>query len=111
MRFGIAGGLAFGFMLLGFLLVSARRVVASNAETFIVPLIAAVLILYNLTEDFSAAGGQTILIAGLLLGCFVGQSIYRSSSCNLNTMPASHWPEGKPSERVLSDSWRYSNGQ
>ncbi len=90
-RFGIAGGLAFGCMLFGFLLVSARHAVSSHEETFIVPLIAAVLILYNLTEDFSAAGGQTILIAGLLLGCFVGQRLYRSASSRQNIKPASQW--------------------
>jgi hypothetical protein len=58
-RYGIAGGLAFGCMFLGFLLVPARRATASNAETFVLPLIAAVLILYNMTEDFSSPG-QTI---------------------------------------------------
>jgi O-antigen ligase len=103
-RFGIAGGLAFGCMLFGFLLVSARRAVASNSETLIVPLIAAVLILYNLTEDFASAGGQTILIGGLLMGCFVGQRFYHSLSHNRNIMPASHWIKSKASDRVLSDA-------
>ena len=90
-RFGIAGGLAFGCMLFGFLLVSARRAVASNAETFILPLIVAVLILYNLTEDFSSVGTPTVLIGGWLMGCFVGQNFYHSASNNRNTIPASHW--------------------
>jgi hypothetical protein len=78
-RSGIAGGLAFGCMLFGFFLVSARRAVASNLETFILPLIVAVLILYNLTEDLSSASGQTLLIGGWLMGCFVGQNLYPSS--------------------------------
>lgn len=103
-RYGIAGGLAFGCMLFGFLFVSARRAAVSNAETFILPLLAIVLILYNLTEDFSSAGGQTILIAGLLMGCFVGQNLYRSASNNQNTVPADAWIKSKPGDRVVSDA-------
>jgi O-antigen ligase len=110
-RFGIAGGLAFGCMLFGFLLASARRAVASNMETFILPLIVAVLILYNLTEDFSSASVHTILIAGFLMGCFVGQTLYRSSSINRNAIPAGHWITRKPGDRVLSNAWRCSIGQ
>ncbi len=76
-RFGIAGGLAFGGMLFSFLVVSARRAVTSNLETFILPLLAAVLILYNLTEDFAATTGQIILLGGWLMGCFVGHTLYQ----------------------------------
>ena len=110
-RYGIAGGLAFGCMLFGLLLVSARRATASNAETFILPLIVAVLILYNMTEDFSSTGGQTILIGGLLMGCFVGQNLDRSSTNNRHIIPADHWGGRKAGDRAPSDGWRHPVGK
>jgi O-antigen ligase len=110
-RYGIAGGLAFGCMLLGFLLVPARRATAANAETFILPLIAAVLILYNVTEDFSSPGGQTMLIAGLLMGYFVGQNLDRSKTSNRKSTLAGHWTARKAGDRAFSDGWRHPVGE
>lgn len=93
-RFGLVGGLAFGGMLFGCLIFSVRHLVASNCRTSILLLIVAVIILYNLTEDFSSANGRATLLGVWLMGSFAGRSLYDSSRMNRGSIP-DHIPRSR----------------
>ncbi len=103
-RYGIAGGIIFACMLFGYLAFSARRAVVFNSETLILPLVMAILILYNLTLDFSAANGQIVLIVGWLLGCLAGQTLYHQRSINGSAISFKQWIERKPSDPALNNA-------